>query len=51
MEDALDRAKIKASNISQILLVGGSTRIPIINEIIKKVMKKIPLKELMLMRQ
>ena len=25
MEDALDRAKIKASNISQILLVGGST--------------------------
>ena len=23
MEDALDRAKIKASNISQILLVGG----------------------------
>ena len=44
MEDALDRAKIKASNISQILLVGGSTRIPIINEIIKKVMKKNPTK-------
>lgn len=44
MEDALEKAKIKASNISQILLVGGSTRIPIINEIIKKVMKKNPTK-------
>ncbi len=44
MEDALDRAKIKATNISQILLVGGSTRIPVITEIIKKVMKKNPTK-------
>ncbi len=44
MEDSLDRKKLKPSNISQILLVGGSTRIPIISEIINKVMKKNPIK-------
>ena len=36
MEEALDRAELKASNIHQTLLVGGSTRIPIVTEIIKK---------------
>ena len=44
MEEALDRAKCKPSNINQTLLVGGSTRIPIITEIIKKIMKKAPVK-------
>ena len=44
MEEALDRAKCKANNISQTLLVGGSTRMPIVNEIITKMMKKAPVK-------
>ena len=44
MEEALDRAKCKANNISQTLLVGGSTRMPIVNEIITKIMKKAPVK-------
>ncbi len=44
MEEALDRAELKASNIHQTLLVGGSTRIPIVTEIIKKIMKKAPIK-------
>ena len=44
MEEALDRSKLKPISISQILLVGGSTRIPIIAEIIKKIMKKSPTK-------
>ena len=44
METSLDRAKCKPSNISQTLLVGGSTRMPIITEVIKKIMKKAPVK-------
>ncbi len=44
MEESLDRAKCKPSNISQTLLVGGSTRMPIITEVIKKIMKKAPVK-------
>ena len=44
MEDALERKKLKPSNIHQTLLVGGSTRIPIVAEIIKKIMKKNPVK-------
>ena len=44
MEEALDRADCKPSNINQTLLVGGSTRIPIITEIIQKIMKKAPVK-------
>ena len=44
MEEALDRAECKANNISQTLLVGGSTRMPIVSEIIKKIMKKAPVK-------
>ena len=39
MEEALDRADCKPSNINQTLLVGGSTRIPIVTEIIQKIMK------------
>ena len=44
MEEALERANCKANNISQTLLVGGSTRMPIVNEIITKIMKKSPVK-------
>jgi molecular chaperone DnaK len=44
MEQALEEAKCKSSNISQTLLVGGSTRMPIVTEIIKKIMKKAPVK-------
>ena len=44
MEQALEDANCKPSNISQTLLVGGATRMPIVNEIIKKIMKKPPVK-------
>ena len=44
MEEALERAECKANNISQTLLVGGCTRMPIISEIIAKIMKKAPVK-------
>ena len=44
MEEALDGSGLKAENISHTLLVGGSTRIPIITKTIKQVMKKPPLK-------
>ena len=43
MEEALDRAKCKPSNINQTLLVGGSTRIPIVTEIKKSYPKLISL--------
>ena len=43
-EEALDRAECKPSNISQTLLVGGSTRMPIIIDLIKKILKKAPTK-------
>ena len=44
MEEALDGSGLKAENISHTLLVGGSTRIPIITKTIEQVMKKPPLK-------
>ena len=44
LEQALEESKCKPSNISQTLLVGGSTRMPIVTEIIKKIMKKAPVK-------
>ena len=44
LEEALDAAECKPNNISQTLLVGGSTRIPIIIETITKIMKKAPIK-------
>ena len=44
MEEALEGAKCKPSNISQSLLVGGSSRIPIVSKIITKIMKKAPVK-------
>ena len=36
MEEALERANCKPNNISQTLLVGGSTRMPIVNHVITK---------------
>ena len=44
MEEVLDSASIKPNEISHTLLVGGSTRIPIIADTIKKIMKKPPLR-------
>ena len=44
MEEALERADCKANNISQTLLVGGSTRMPVISQVITKIMKKAPVK-------
>jgi len=44
MEEALDGSGLKPENISHTLLVGGSTRIPVITKTIESVMKKPPLK-------
>ena len=44
MEQALEEAKCKPNNISQTLLVGGSTRMPIVSQVITKIMKKAPVK-------
>lgn len=42
VKKALTDAKLKADNLDQILLVGGSTRIPAVQEAIKKELKKEP---------
>ena len=44
MEEALDGSGLKPENVSHTLLVGGSTRIPIVTKTIETVMKKPPLK-------
>ena len=44
MEEALDGSGLKPENISHTLLVGGSTRIPIVTKTIENIMKKPPLK-------
>ena len=44
MEEVLDSANIKPNDVAHTLLVGGSTRIPIISETIESIMKKPPLK-------
>ena len=44
MEEVLDGSGLKPENVSHTLLVGGSTRIPIVTKTIEKVMKKPPLK-------
>ena len=36
VKDALKEAKLKASDIDKVILVGGSTRIPYIQELVKK---------------
>jgi molecular chaperone DnaK len=44
MEEALDGSGLKPENIGHTLLVGGSTRIPIVTKTIESIMKKPPLK-------
>lgn len=44
MEEALDGSGLKPENVNHTLLVGGSTRIPIIIKTIENIMKKPPLK-------
>ena len=42
---ALEDAKLKASDIDKVILVGGSTRIPMVQELVKKELGKEPSKE------
>ena len=42
MEEALDGSGLKAENISHTLLVGGSTRIPAVQELVEKLLGKTP---------
>ncbi|WP_342224384.1 molecular chaperone DnaK [Spiroplasma endosymbiont of Asaphidion curtum] len=42
VENALNDAKLKASDLDQVLLVGGSTRIPAVQEAVKKILGKEP---------
>ena len=44
VRDALKEASLKASDIDKVLLVGGSTRIPMVQELIKKELGKEPSK-------
>ena len=45
VKDALKEAKLKASDIDKVLLVGGSTRVPCVQELVKKELGKEPSKE------
>ena len=45
VRQAIKDAKIKASDIDKVLLVGGSTRIPMVQELIKKELGKEPSRE------
>jgi molecular chaperone DnaK len=40
--DALNDAKLNADQVSEILLVGGSTRIPAVQQVVKEIFKKEP---------
>ena len=42
VRDALKDAKLSASDIDQVILVGGSTRIPMVQELVKKELGKEP---------
>ncbi|MGD1901931.1 MAG: molecular chaperone DnaK [Geitlerinemataceae cyanobacterium] len=42
VENSLKDAKLKAGDIDEIVLVGGSTRIPAVKEVVKKVLGKDP---------
>ncbi|WP_353932273.1 molecular chaperone DnaK [Okeanomitos corallinicola TIOX110] len=42
VENALKDAKLNKSNIDEVVLVGGSTRIPAVQEVVKKVLGKDP---------
>ena len=45
VKDALKEAKLKASDIDKVLLVGGSTRIPCVQELVKEELGQEPSKE------
>ena len=45
VRDALKEAKLKKENIDKVLLVGGSTRIPMVQELVKEELGKEPSKE------
>lgn len=42
VEDALKEAKLKATDINEVLLVGGSTRIPAVQNLVKSLLGKEP---------
>ncbi|WP_339021537.1 molecular chaperone DnaK [Spiroplasma endosymbiont of Atherix ibis] len=42
VEDAMKEAKLKSTEIDQVLLVGGSTRIPAVQELVKSLLGKEP---------
>jgi len=42
VEDALKGAKLNKSNIDEVVLVGGSTRIPAVQDVVKRVLGKDP---------
>ena len=44
IEEAMDSAGMKPSRINQVLLVGGSTRVPAVTESLTKLMGKPPVK-------
>ena len=46
VEDALHDAGLSASDIDKVLLVGGSTRVPAVQELVKKIIGKDPQKDI-----
>lgn len=46
VEDALHDAGLSASDIDKVLLVGGSTRVPSVQELVKKIIGKDPQKDI-----
>ena len=46
VEDALHDAGLSASDIDKVLLVGGSTRVPAVQELVKKIVGKDPQKDI-----
>ena len=46
VEDALHDAGLSASDINKVLLVGGSTRVPAVQELVKKIIGKDPQKDI-----
>ena len=46
VEDALNDAGLSASDIDKVLLVGGSTRVPAVQELVKKITGKEPQKDI-----
>lgn len=42
IEDALKDAKLKASDLDEVLLVGGSTRIPAVQKMVEQTLGKVP---------